>query len=415
MAKILLVEDAKFFLSILSHKLMVAGFEVVTATTMAAAETCIAENAGTIFIAILDLHLPDSPDGEVVDLAIERGLPVVVFSGNYSEDVRDRVLSKKVIDYVVKEDPSSLDYVVNLVGRLSRNRGIKAMVVDDATTARRYTADLLRQYQFPVLEAANGFEGLKILEGEDDVRLIITDYHMPEMDGAQFIKAVRRTWGRDRIAIIGVSSAGSSLLSARLIKSGANDFLNKPFLREEFCCRVQMNVDILEQTDALKAAATVDYLTGVGNRRSFFAKSGPLFAAAQRSRLPMAVGLVDIDSFKAINDSHGHDTGDVVLSGIAKVLAEHVRQSDLLARFGGEEFCILAFNMTAENAAGYFDRLRQLVAEVPIETAHGAFHVTVSIGVCTTMGDSVDQMISAADAHLYAAKRAGRDRVVIGG
>jgi diguanylate cyclase (GGDEF)-like protein len=414
MAKILLVEDAKFFLSILSHKLMVAGFEVITATTMAEAAARITENAGSIFVAVLDLHLPDSPDGEVVDLAIERGLPVVVFSGNYSEDVRDRVLSKKVIDYVVKEDPSSLDYVVNLVSRLSRNRSIKALVVDDASTARRYTADLLRQYQFSVLEAANGFEGLKILENEGDVRLVITDYHMPEMDGAQFIKSVRRTWGRDRIAIIGVSSAGSSLLSARLIKSGANDFLNKPFLREEFCCRVQMNVDILEQTDALKAAATVDYLTGVGNRRSFFSKSGPLFAAAQRSRLPLALGLIDVDAFKAINDSHGHDTGDVVLAEIAKVLAQHVRQSDLLARFGGEEFCVLAFNMSAENAAGYFERLRQLVEDAVIATAHGTFHVTVSIGVCTTMEDNVDQMITVADGHLYDAKRSGRNQVVIG-
>ncbi len=413
MAKILVVEDAKFFLSILTSKLTLAGFEVVSAGTMADAARRITENAGTIFLAVLDLHLPDSPNGEVVDLAIERGLPVVVYTGNFSEDVRDRVLSKKVIDYVVKEDPSSLDYLVNLLGRLLRNRALKALVVDDASTARKYTADLLRQYQFQVLEAADGFDALEVIKREGDVRLVISDYHMPRMDGFQLIKTIRKTYGRDRIAIIGVSSAGSSTLSARFIKSGANDFLNKPYLREEFFCRVQMNVDVLEQVTALKAAATVDYLTGVGNRRSFFTGVAPLFAAARRGQAPLAVGLIDVDSFKEINDRHGHDTGDVVLAGLARLLAGHVRDTDILARFGGEEFCIAAFNLPASHATAYFERLRQLVGDSPITTPAGTFTVTISIGVCTGLRDTVDQMITVADGELYTAKRAGRNRVMV--
>lgn len=413
MTKVLVVEDAKFFLAILTSKLKIAGFEPITASTMAEAARRITEHAGDIFLAVLDLHLPDSPDGEVVDLAIERGLPVVVYTGNFSEDVRDRVLSKKVIDYVVKEDPSSLDYLVNLLGRLLRNRAIKALVVDDASTARKYTSDLLRQYQFQVVEAADGTEALGVIEREGDVRLVITDYHMPHMDGFQLIKAIRKSYGRDRIAIIGVSSSGSSTLSARFIKSGANDFLNKPFLREEFFCRVQMNVDMLEQVTALKAAATVDYLTGIGNRRSFFTGVAPLFAAAKRGQAPLAVGLIDVDSFKEINDRHGHDTGDVVLAGLARQLAGHVRDTDLLARFGGEEFCVVAFNLPASHAPAYFERLRQLVEETPIVTAAGTFTVTISIGVCTGLRDTVDQMITVADAELYSAKRAGRNRVMV--
>jgi diguanylate cyclase (GGDEF)-like protein len=413
MAKILVVEDAKFFLSILTSKLTNAGFEVVTASTMAEAGRRITEHAGTIFLAVLDLHLPDSPDGEVVDLAVERGLPVVVYTGNFSEDVRDRVLSKKVIDYVVKEDPSSLDYLVNLLGRLLRNRGIKALVVDDASTARKYTSDLLRQYQFQVVEAADGVEALGVIEREGDVRLVISDYHMPRMDGFQLIKAIRKDYGRDRIAIIGVSSSGSSTLSARFIKSGANDFLNKPYLREEFFCRVQMNVDMLEQVSALKAAATVDYLTGVGNRRSFFTGVAPLFAAARRGQAPLAVGLIDVDSFKEINDRFGHDTGDGVLAGLARQLAGHVRDTDVLARFGGEEFCVVAFNLPASHASAYFERLRQLVEETPITTPAGTFTVTISIGVCTGLRDTIDQMITVADGELYAAKRAGRNRVMV--
>jgi diguanylate cyclase (GGDEF)-like protein len=413
MVKVLIVEDAKFFLSILTSKLAVAGYEVVSAATMAEAERRIAEHAGTLFLAILDLTLPDSPDGEVVDLAIERGLPVVVYSANFSEDVRDRVLSKKVIDYVVKEDPSSLDYLVNLVRRLDRNRDVTALVVDDATTARRYIADLLRQYQFRVLEAADGVAALDTLAKNASVRLVITDYHMPAMDGFQLIKAIRKTHGRDQVAVLGISSSGSSTLSARFIKSGANDFLNKPFLREEFFCRVQMNIEMLENLDALKAAATVDYLTGVGNRRSFFTAASPLFAAAKRGQAPIAVAMIDIDLFKDINDTHGHDVGDTVLAQVANTLSGQIRNTDLLARFGGEEFCVLAFNVAPEDAFLYFERLRTCVGGTPMVTESGVFRVTVSIGICTGLRPSLDAMIIEADAQLYAAKRAGRNRVLL--
>ncbi|MDA8231113.1 MAG: diguanylate cyclase [Magnetospirillum sp.] len=413
MPRVLVVEDGKFFLSILTSKLKDAGFDVAAAASRAEAERRIAEYSGDIFLALLDLNLPDAPDGEIVDAIIDHGLPVVVYTGNFSEDVRDRVLSKKVIDYVVKEDPSSLDYLVRLITGLHRNRTIKALVVDDATSARHYTRDLLRQYQFHVVEAANGAEALDVIAREGDVRLMITDYHMPVMDGFQLIKEVRKTLGRERLAVIGVSSAGSSTLSARFIKSGANDFLNKPFLREEFFCRVQMNVDVLEHLGALQSEASKDYLTGVGNRRSFFAAAAPLLAAAQRGQAPIAVGLIDVDSFKDINDRHGHDVGDVVLARLAAILAEQVRRTDVLARFGGEEFCVLAFNLSAEDARQYFERLRQTVADAVVETARGDFRVTVSIGVCTGLRETIHQMISVADTCLYAAKRAGRNRIDI--
>ena len=413
MAKVLVVEDAKFFLSILTQKLTLAGFEVVTTSTLQGMRDRLAEYGDDLFMAVLDLNLPDSHEGEVVDLAIEHKLPVVVYSANYSEDVRDRILSKRVIDYVVKEDPSSLDYLVNLLGRLHRNRKIKALVVDDASTARLYTADLLRHCQLQVLEAGDGAAALEVIEREGDIRLVISDYHMPRMDGFQFIKTVRKTIGRDQMAIIGVSTGGSSTLSARFIKSGANDFLNKPFLREEFFCRVQMNLDMVEQVDALKEAATIDYLTGVGNRRSFFDNALPLYAAAIRGQARIAIGVIDVDSFKAINDSYGHDVGDGVLAGLARILTSHVRQTDLLARFGGEEFCILAFNLSEDGVAPYFERLRQLVSDAPIVTPAGAFRVTISIGVCAGTRDSLDQMINVADNQLYMAKRAGRNRVSI--
>ncbi len=415
MTKILVVEDTKFFLSILTQKLNMAGFEVIGVQTLAAAREVLEAIGPDIFLGIFDLNLPDAADDATVELALAHNLPVVVYTGNYSEDLRDRVLSRKVIDYVIKEDPSSLDYVVNLVGRLWRNRDIKTLVVDDASTARKYTVDLLRQYQLQVMEASDGAEAIELIEREGDVKLVITDYHMPKMDGFQLIKTLRRTHPRDQLGIIGVSSSGSSTLSARFIKSGANDFLNKPFLREEFFCRVQMNVDVLEQVAELREAATIDYLTGVRNRRSFFEAAGPLFAAARRGQAKVTIGLIDLDHFKSVNDKHGHDVGDVVLAAVAVHLSGRVPGTDMLARFVGEEFCILALNVN-ENGGGvdhYFERLRQSMESTPIRTPSGDFNITVSIGVCDQIKGSLDEMLADADVQLYEAKRAGRNCVKI--
>lgn len=414
MAKILVVEDTKFFQLILTQKLSLAGFEVVSAGTLAATRQAMDDHPDDLFLGIFDLTLPDAKEGEAIEFALARGLPVMVFTANFSEDTRERILSLRVIDYVIKEDPSSLDYVVNLVGRLWHNRQIKALVVDDSATARKYTAELLRLYQFDVLEAEDGVEALDVIDRQQDIRLVITDYHMPRMDGFQLIKAIRRSYPRESVAIIGISSVGSSTLSARFIKSGANDFLNKPFLLEEFFCRVQMNVDILDQLAELREAATIDFLTGVRNRRSFYEVAGPLFAAARRGQAKVTIALLDIDHFKDINDQHGHDVGDVVLANVAELLAYQVRGTDVLARLGGEEFCILALNILEEGGVKtYFDRLRQIFEETTIESPSGPFNVNVSIGVCDHMKGTLDEMISEADTLLYTAKRNGRNQVVV--
>lgn len=411
MTTILVVDDSKFFLSVLSSKLRSAGFSVIGAASIAEARVVLETRRDEIFMALLDLFLPDGPEGEVVDLAISYGVPSVVFTGNYSEDTRDRVLSKRVIDYVVKDDPSSLDYLTSLVHRLDHNRSIRAMVVDDATSSRKYIADLLSLYQFQVVEAANGEQALQRLAETDDIRLVITDYHMPVMDGFQLIKNIRKTWRRDQVAVIGVSSSGSSTLSAKFIKSGANDFLNKPFLREEFFCRIAMNVDLMEQVDALKAAATTDYLTGIPNRRSFFERAQPLLAAALRGQAEVAVGLIDLDHFKSINDNHGHEAGDTALASVARLLVSECRQTDLVARFGGEEFCVLAFNLTGESRDAYFDRLRSRINELSLDFSGQPIMLSASIGVSGNVELGLEGMIAEADQQLYRAKQEGRNRV----
>lgn len=161
-----------------------------------------------------------------------------------------------------------------------------------------------------------------------------------------------------------------------------------------------------------EAVATIDFLTGLNNRRQLLRLGVPLIAGAHRSGSMVAVAMLDIDHFKRVNDTWGHDAGDVVLKQVGKLLRERFRSSDVVSRFGGEEFCVIATNLTPEAAFELFDAFRKSLAEQVIDIGGQHVAVTVSIGMTTTVNNSVDTMISAADQLLYRAKNEGRNRVV---
>jgi diguanylate cyclase (GGDEF)-like protein len=415
MARILVVEDSKFFSTLIKKTIESdVDVEVIKAATLAEAVERYAEFSGEFILALADLVLPDAPDGEIVDYLLGQKLPTIVFTGTYAEDVRERVTSKGVIDYVIKDTPSSIGYLTSIVRRIVRNRSIKALAVDDSSTARKYLADLLRLYQFQVLEASDGEKALAAISDEPDIKLVVTDFHMPNMDGFELIRRVREKKGRDEMAIIGVSSAGGNMLSAKFIKIGANDFITKPFLREEFFCRITQNIDNLELVAALRDTAVRDPLTGLHNRRHFFDVSATLLANAKRKHVGITVAMLDIDNFKKINDTYGHETGDIVLQSVSAVLSSRMRASDLLARIGGEEFAIVCVNMEHASIPAFFERVRDAIEKADIHDDDGnAIKITISIGVCPTLGGSIEEMLKTADEMLYDAKNSGRNLVKV--
>jgi len=227
---------------------------VTCASTYAEAARIVEDRPNDFFIALLDLNLPDASGGEIVDYAISKALPSLVFTTQFSEELRKSLFSKNIIDYVVKETPSSLDYVISVVRRIHANIGLKALIVDDSKTVRSVVSGLMRTQQLTALEAKNGVEALEVLKANPDVRVVVTDYDMPEMDGMNLIKKIRAEHSMDKLAIIGMSAHGDDVLSAQFIKSGANDFIHKPFQPEEFLCRVTQNLDMLENIMALQAS-----------------------------------------------------------------------------------------------------------------------------------------------------------------
>ena len=414
MAEVLVVEDSRFFSSLLKREIESRlDLTVIVAESLADARRIVESNDHEFFLSLLDLTLPDATDDDVVNYILGKGMSAVVFTSNLTSEMRRKILGKNIVDYVLKDTPSSLDYLVSLVARLQKNARLTAMIVEDSATTRNYIATLLRLYRFKVIEAENGADALHILDNTPDVSLIITDNDMPEMGGVEMIRKIRNQSPRAELPIIGLSASGDNEMSARFIKTGANDFLNKPFLQEEFFYRINQTLEFAEQVRTLNDLATRDYLTGLYNRRYVMDAGQRLVANRDRGSVTLAVAMMDIDFFKKVNDTWGHEAGDMVLKAIAGILGTSFRNTDVVGRLGGEEFGVIAVDFNTEQLAGIFERLRCTIEQTMIAIGDREISVTMSIGICTTPQPTVEEMLNTADTLLYQAKEGGRNRVVI--
>jgi len=410
--KIIVVEDSSIVTKIIRHILKAEPtIEASFAASFAEAKSLYESLKDEVFAALVDLNLPDAPDGEVVDFMLEMQVPTVVLTGSCDEERRERLQSKGIVDYVNKEGRYSYKYAVNLVHRLYANQAIKVLVVEDSDTSRGFICQLLNRHLYQVLEARDGVEAIRVLLDNPDIKLLITDYNMPNMDGFELVQNIRYKYEKSDLIIIGLSAEGHKGLSAKFIKNGANDFLQKPFNHEEFHCRIMHNVESLELIAQIRDAANRDYLTGAYNRRYFFDVGEGLYTQAKAAGTPLAAVVIDIDHFKSVNDTHGHDVGDRVLQLFSSILSETMSRF-LVARTGGEEFFALLPGLDNEKAMAFVDKVRTIVAATAIECGDEDLYISFSAGVCNLASETLDEQLSTADTYLYRAKEAGRNMVI---
>ena len=176
----------------------------------------------------------------------------------------------------------------------------------------------------------------------------------------------------------------------------------------------QLQVQLRDTNEALEKSSLTDPLTGLPNRRHMMECLAEETARAEREGGSVTVMMVDVDHFKSVNDTHGHAMGDTVLCAVARALATGLREYDVCARWGGEEFLLLLPGLPADKAADVGERARQRVADSVVETDAGPLSVTVSIGVATcTAAGGLDPCVNTADKAAYTAKQRGRNRVVL--
>jgi PleD family two-component response regulator len=280
--KILVVEDSKTYSIALCRRLTEEiGLELVACRSLNELHEAVTENIAAYTLAVVDLNLPDAPRGEAIDFTVQRGIPTIVHTGTFDFETRNRIMERDVIDYVPKDSEFALETVVRAVRRALANRRTRILVVDDVKATRGLLARMLTVQQYDVVEASSGAEALAYLEANPDVRLVVTDYNMPGMDGYALTRHIRRRFSASGLRVIGVSSSNDRMVSVGFLKAGAHDFISMPFVPEELQCRIASNAETQEQIEQLRNLASRDALTGLFNRRHFFEHAPALIAEAR--------------------------------------------------------------------------------------------------------------------------------------
>jgi len=387
------------------------GCEVMVAASLREAQQLLEAHGHEFIAAICDLNLPDAPYGEVIDLVNKYNVPAIALTGAFGEELRSMVTKKGVVDYVLKEGVNSYEYVVHLVGRLHKNSSIKVLVADDSLSARAVLKHMLSVQGLNVLTAKDGYEAIEMIEQHPDIKLVLVDYNMPKMNGFTFVLEARKRVGKDQLAIIGISGEKGGNISAQFLKNGANDFIAKPYSYEEVICRVTQNLEMLELVESISNIANCDYLTGMYNRRFFFDEGYEIYEQARKKGLPLFAAMIDVDHFKKVNDTHGHDCGDIVLKHLAAQLSAHF-PNELIARLGGEEFVVLITGEDTRKSCERLEAFRRHIEQGIIRCNQKDIAFTVSIGGSHVLQENLDMMLKTADENLYNAKQNGRNRLV---
>jgi len=245
--KVLVIEDSQSLNDLISQSISSQlGIEVDSAKSLQDAIRLITPNNNVYFVAIVDLNLPDAQNGEAVDAIISLGIRPIILTASLSDNTHDEMLEKPILDYVIKRNLNEIQYVIDVVKRLHENFDRRVLIVDDSRTSLALIKSLLERHYLTVDTASNGIEALELLSKNSGYCLIITDFNMPEMNGAELTTKIRNDYSRNELAIIGISSYGAGPISVQLLKSGANDFIYRPFLHEEFYCRVNQNIDSVQ-------------------------------------------------------------------------------------------------------------------------------------------------------------------------
>lgn len=263
-------------------------------------------------------------------------------------------------------------------------------------------------------------EGFKVALNKP-LDIILCDLDMPGMDGFKFLSMIKTRKELQDIPIIMVTGVKDQDTKIRGLERGASDYLTKPFDPGELIARVKVQLKIKSLQDSLKKSnlalmelSNTDPLTRLSNRRFLMKTLEKELQRCERSQKALALIMVDVDHFKKINDTYGHQQGDVVLQTLADLMKAHLRDYDLAARFGGEEFALVLPETAIEEAVQAAERLREAVSKLRFPGEYQEIHLTISLGVATFPHNkvkTVDDLIRESDRALYNAKEKGRNRV----
>jgi diguanylate cyclase (GGDEF)-like protein len=399
--KILIVDDDPFIIHTLKDKIELAtNVEVLTASSYKECVTIIRNDAKDIAAAIVDIKVSGAKDGGVLHLTNLNKIPSIVFTSIDDASLKASFLQKHVIEYVIKNTLQTLEYTVNLALRIVQNYDINILIVDDSSMSLNMLAITLDKMHFNIHKAKDGVEALKVLDQDKKFSLVLTDYHMPNMDGLELTQEIRKRYKKDELAIIAISGQEDSESTSLFLKVGANDFIKKPYSYEELALRINLNLDMIDLFTHNKQLATRDTITAVHNEQYFADSAEAIFLKAERDTKELLVAMVSIDHFQDMIKSYGDDSANRILIESAKLMQATIRKSDLIARQSHETFSILFENISRENSETLLKKLHENIKKLSVLVSKDTtITPKLSIGAVHGRSESLNEMLK----HAYQA------------
>lgn len=293
---------------------------------------------------------------------------------------------------------------------------MRVLIADDDPVSLLWLAHLLTSWGYDVTTVNNGLKAFAALSEHHGPMLAIVDWLMPGLDGVDICRRIKKDPRVRYHYLIMLTGKSDTDDIVQALKAGADDFIVKPFNPEELRVRLRAGARIIELQRELIEKASHDDLTGILNRRLLMDWAARELERARRSNVPLSLLMLDVDFFKNINDTYGHQTGDGVLQEIANRIQSGLRSVDILGRYGGEEFMVLLPGCDVHFAHIVAEHIRLLIAQKPFDVEHKSINVTLSTGIAAASGDKkilLIDLIRQADQALYQAKHAGRNAVAV--
>jgi len=247
--KVLLLQEDKDTLQKLQHNLL-KNIDYELITTDDCDEVRFLINKYDFYATIVDIKVIGTRRSELIDQLIEKNIPVILLTDSEDITLKDSIITKNIVSYIVNQTDEDITYACWLLDRLDKNRLSKILIVEDSMVYRKMISRILSPHLFKIFQAKDGVEALDFLRENPDIKVVLTDYNMPDMDGLELTREIRKHFKRTKLSIIVVSAEESGLVSSRFLKYGANDYIRKPFTLEEFYSRIYLNLDNVELIEA---------------------------------------------------------------------------------------------------------------------------------------------------------------------
>lgn len=295
----------------------------------------------------------------------------------------------------------------------------KILVAEDDLISRLMLVSAIQKWGYEPIAVDNGKDALEMLKSAYPPLLAILDWVMPEMDGIDVVRSLRKKHGNTLTYIIMLTTKTEKEEVIEGLEAGADDYIRKPFDADELWARIrvglrtaQLQKDLVEIQKVLEYEAIHDPLTGCLNRKGILERLNEELERSERTGETFCVAMCDLDYFKKINDTYGHQAGDDVLKGFVQIVRSQLRPYDQIGRLGGEEFLVVVPEITDSYAKSMLERINKTVQDKQIVTGAGEIKITVSIGgIIVNEKTNIDNIIKQVDEALYTAKEKGRNQV----